>query len=213
MSYQKTKGDELGKKLHALSMKDNRFIVEGLSYQGLAGSGLVGQRPTEERFDIYGLRNTLESRFKVLDIGCNIGIFSLYTAGFVSEVHGVECSPILCEAAEEAKEFMGVENCFFFNTTIEDYKPTHGYDMVYAFAVANYIGLDGCAYAKKLKSLVVDNGYLLYETHEIGRGKYRYEKDEQVKEFVSASMDVVREGFIRDDGKRLRRYTLFKKHK
>ncbi len=134
-------------------------------YQNFNKIGLKGQRPVEERYNIYKLYKIINKNSVVLDLGSNIGCMSLYVAETAKEVHGVEFYPDFNKIAELIKKEIGISNCFFHTKKLLDFKTKQKFDVILSLAVhgasmEGFINLTEKIYKEMLKK----NGYLLFES-------------------------------------------------
>jgi SAM-dependent methyltransferase len=105
------------------------------NYQAWNKIELVGQRPTERRFKVYGLDRWVNHKSRVLDLGCNIGCMSLRIAEVAKRVDGIEHSDRFIKIANLIKIYTTTENCHFHLTTFESYKYCQQFDLVLALAI------------------------------------------------------------------------------
>lgn len=137
-------------------------------YQGFEEIDIDGWRPTEKRFKEYDIEKYLSTDITVLDIGCNCGFFSLYSARFVKQIDGVEINPYLIAIANDVKEYLHQTNAYFFANSFEDYNTDKTYNVIYSFANDSTIDKNTKfnfeEYIEKINSLLKMNGFLIFES-------------------------------------------------
>jgi len=198
----------LGKINHLYREKRQKF-GRGKFYQGWMEIGVDGQRPTEERFAAYGLGRLIDKSDTVLDIGCNIGFFSLYTAKRVAAVWGVEANPVLCSVAAEVKRYTGNKNFHIVNKRFEKFKTGRRFSWIFSFAVHHWLRLGIKEYAATLYSLLRPGGHLLLESHNL----LKEDRDFQgIKDtFTAEGFTEQRAGHIKDDGEIAREFVIYRR--
>jgi cyclopropane fatty-acyl-phospholipid synthase-like methyltransferase len=142
-------------------------------YQTYEPLGITGQRPTEERFNLYRIKEILKPDFEVLDIGCNSGFFSLHTSQYVKSVHGVEPNKSLNEACKLLCNYLNVDNVKIFSKRWREFKAPIRYDLVMSLAVHKWAQMSFGEHIEKIKNMLKPQGYLLIESHH----KIIYEED------------------------------------
>ncbi len=146
-------------------------------YQGLEEIGLIGRRPTEQRYEIYGLENYINLDSVVLELGSNMGCFSVYLSRRVKEVHGVENNQCHIDTANLIKSYLGTKNCFFYNENILNFKSTLKFDLILSLAVHPKSLKSFAALVKKVYTpLLKRNGVILFESRNFNRGDYNHIK-------------------------------------
>lgn len=178
----------------------------GNFYQSLPRLGITGQRPTDIRIKEYGLENLVAGK-SVLDIGCNCGFLDLVISDFASSVDGVEYDSSLVQIAECTKEFLGKKNVNFEQGDFNTYTSKRKYDVIFSFAVHYWIGMPEKQYAEKLKSMLNENGVIVFESQDIEKDPGF---DSYIEAFLSQGLSVVNEGTIRDDGIITRRWVVLR---
>ena len=188
---------ELHNSLNQSFRKYSKEFGRGALYQGLKSIHVAGQRPTEKRFEIYGLKKYLKKNFRVLDIGSNCGFFSLYVSQFVDSVDGIEKDPYMVEIANKAKNYLKITNCSFHKSIFEDFRPKRKYDCILSFAVHRRVKYSLDDYLKELDKLLNKNGFLVMESHNIGKEDRNFSSD--VKSALGKRYAVKRSGRLKDD--------------
>lgn len=184
---------------------------EGRFYQSFEDLRISGQRPTYERFKKYGIEKYLNKSSWVLDIGCNVGFFSLYVSKYVKRVDGLETNSELFKIGTLVKDYLKIKNCYFFNSDFKKHNFSHKYDIILSFAVHNWIGLPLDEYARKLYLLLNSNGFVLFESHDIKDTKYDFDRELNIFKNIGFKVEYI--GDICDDGLLKRRYALLGKNR
>jgi 2-polyprenyl-3-methyl-5-hydroxy-6-metoxy-1,4-benzoquinol methylase len=183
----------------------NRFLSEveqfGTNdfYQNYPPLKISGKRNTLCRYAIYGMEKRLSRDFKVLDIGGNIGFFSLYLSKYVKSIDIVEQNSNLTDIGKRLAEYEKIKNVNIFNQDFKEFQKEEKYDFVMSLAIHKWVGMEFEDYLSKVHSHLKVSGLLLVESHIIygNDGDYILPKLEKMKEF-----DIVQKGEIDDhDGK------------
>ena len=164
--------DELHQKLDEqleLQQKNWKSFIYAQSkgyYQGYEKIKIDGWLPTEKRFESYELEKYLSKEMSVLDIGSNCGFFSIHTSNYVKEIDGVEINPFLVSISNITKEFLGTNNCTFYNSSFEDFFVLKKYDVIFSFGNDSTIDkntkFNFQEYIEKIISLLKDGGLLIF---------------------------------------------------
>jgi 2-polyprenyl-3-methyl-5-hydroxy-6-metoxy-1,4-benzoquinol methylase len=134
-------------------------------YQSFNKIGLTGQRPVEERYNVYQLEKIINSNTTVLDLGSNIGCMSIHIAEKAKEVHGVECFPKFVEISNLIKKELVITNCFFHNVKLLDFKTPYEFDVILSLAVHSSSMKTFKTLVKRIyKKMLKRNGYLVFES-------------------------------------------------
>jgi len=160
---------ELNKVLLEQSTKwDSHDYGEGYFYQSLDEICVSGLRDTTARISALNMSQHVRGR-TVLDIGSNTGFMSINLAHSAKSVEGIESNPYLNKIGYMTAQYLGVRNIKFNDTSFENFKSKHRYDVVTSFA--NHSTFDGNTqhtiqeYVAKCHSLVNKGGVLLFESH------------------------------------------------
>jgi SAM-dependent methyltransferase len=160
-------------KLNAIYVSHPKLRNDGSDetyfYQTFKKLKINGSRNTEVRFKKYGLEKLLSNKYDVLDIGSNVGFFSLYSSEYVNSIDCVEPNKSCVEVSNYTKNFLGITNCTFYQTIFEEFKTKKKYDFIFSFAVHRYIKLSFEEYLRALHKLLKKGGQLLLESHTIER--------------------------------------------
>ena len=122
-------------------------------YQGFDELEIDGWRPTEKRFEDYNIKSYLSLEKSVLDIGSNCGFFTLHSSKFVKKISGVEINPYLVSIADDAKNFLNINNSLFHNSSFEDFSTAEKFDII--FSLANDSTIDQNTKFNFLKNLTI----------------------------------------------------------
>jgi len=143
----------------------------GQPYQGLALLGIFGERPTEERFDTYGLADLIGKDDTVLDIGCNcgfVGLIAAYRTG--CRVVGVDINPHMVEIGRVCADYLRLSDRVRLEAArIQDYKSDQPVSAVFSFAThwtddGNYrVTID--EHMQRIHGMLKPGGLLVFESH------------------------------------------------
>jgi SAM-dependent methyltransferase len=200
---------EFHKSLKESFQKYSKEFGRGAFYQSLKSIHAIGQRPTEKRFEIYGLGKFLKKNFRVLDIGSNCGFFSLYVSQFVHSVDGIEKDPYMVEVAAKTQKFLKIRNCSFHRSIFEDFKPNKKYDCILSFAVHRRVRYPLEVYLGELDKILNKSGFLVLESHNAKKEDINFIRD--AKAILGKRYSAVREGKIKDDSIIDRNFIILKK--
>lgn len=154
----------------------HRAYFEGHPYQSFATLGIFGERPTEERFDIYGLREVLRPDDTVLDIGCNCGFMALYAAYRAGcRATGIDINPFMIEIGQRCAEYLGLcDRVSLIAGRFQDFAPRERFSVVFSFAThwtddGNYrVRLP--EHLRRIHGLLQPGGRLVFESHTVDVG-------------------------------------------
>lgn len=123
--------------------------------------------PDEKDFTLLNhvplYKKYIDSKDKVLDIGCGSGLFSLWASTKCNYVIGMDISDNAIRKANKSKELLGIKNIEFFNTDfmmIEENQSIGKYDVVMLTEVLEHLPDDYNALLK-IHKLIKKGGYLL----------------------------------------------------
>jgi len=188
---------------------ENQTFGRGDFYQSLDNVNINGQRPTSERFKIYNLEKHLRSDFELLDIGSNCGFLTIKMSDYVRNATGIEIGESLVHVGRLAQAYLQKTNVEFVNANFNDLKLDKKFDFICSFAVHYWLGADIEQYALKLKALLKPEGMVLFESQDIDRVDSDW--DDKLKKFMSKGFTEIESGFLKDDGKIDRRFSILKK--
>ena len=158
----------------------HRAYFEGHPYQSLATLGIFGERPTEERFDIYGLRDVLRPGDTILDIGCNCGFMALYAAYRTGcRATGIDINPFMIEIGQRCAEYLGLQDRLsLIAGRFQEFAPRERYSVVFSFAThwtddGNYrVKLP--EHLARIHGLLQPGGLLVFESHVVDVGNTEF---------------------------------------
>ena len=138
-------------------------------YQSLPMLGVNGTRPTDKRIAQYGLKDLLNAKMDVLDIGCNIGFMDMEIASLVRSVTGIELGSGLSRLSKKIASKLNIYNTTFVCADFKEWKniSRRKYDMIFSFANYRWIGLNAQEYVTKIASNIKHGGYVFFEGHDI----------------------------------------------
>lgn len=148
-------------------------------YQSFSDIGINGVRNSQERLEIYHIRDFLTCDSRVLDIGCNCGFLDLQIAPFVKELMGIDIEPNFVDIARQTAGYVGIDNVNFRCASYADEEIEGKFDAVFSLAVHTNIFVSGLAendYVKKIVRNVADNGYFFFESHNWRDDAERYRR-------------------------------------
>ncbi len=176
-------------------------------YQSYEALNIKGQRPTERRFVEYNLKKYLNKNQSVIDIGCNVGFFSLYISDYVKEIFGIDNNPILIDIANKTRDYVKKFNTTFSINDFHIFKTDKKYDVVLSFAVHLWVNMSFEEYAFKFMSLTKD--IIVIESHD--PDKEDIDWSDKKRYFTNNGFTEVDNGSIKDDDKIFRLFSIFKK--
>jgi len=136
-------------------------------YQSLEAAGIAGKRPSAKRMKIYELAKHLRKDMVGLEIGCNVGFFSLTVAPYLSHLDAFDVDASYIEVARLAQRYCSVDNCSFTARSLREFIPERQYDLVISTAVHGWSGLKFSEYLALLDRCAAPRALLLFESHEI----------------------------------------------
>tara|TARA_B100000963_G_scaffold334038_1_gene326891 strand:+ start:830 stop:1594 length:765 start_codon:yes stop_codon:yes gene_type:complete len=157
----------LENKLLAILEPKKQMFGRGNFYQSFPELKIIGQRSTSKRFKVYKLDKIVNRKSKVLDIGCNCGFFSLTTAKKSKIVHSIEPNKTLINVANIVKKHMKIKNCFFFNNTFDSYKTDQKFNLIFSFAVHQWVKMFFYNYVRRLSTILEKKGAIIFESHSL----------------------------------------------
>ena len=168
-------------------------------YQNYPPLKISGKRNSISRFKVYGMDRMLKKNYEILDIGGNIGFFSLYLSRFVKSIDLVEQNSHLTNIGKKLAEYENIENVKIINEDFKKFKTTRKYDLIMSLAIHRWVGTSLDKYLEKIHSHLKKEGLLLMESHIIycNEGDYLLPKLEKNEKF-----EIIDKGDIDDhDGK------------
>lgn len=134
-------------------------------YQNYPPLKISGKRNTLCRFKMYGLEARLKKEWNVLDIGGNIGFFSLYLSRYVNSIDIVEQNRNLTAIGKKLAKYEKINNVNITNLDFKKYSSKKKYDMIMSLAIHKWVGLEFDEYLKRIHTLLKHKGLLLMESH------------------------------------------------
>jgi 2-polyprenyl-3-methyl-5-hydroxy-6-metoxy-1,4-benzoquinol methylase len=164
-------------------------------YQNYPPLKISGKRNTLCRYQIYGLDEKVNREDTVLDIGGNIGFFSLYLSRYVKSIDLVEQNTHLTDIGQRLAEHQGITNVNIVNEDFKKYIPSKKYDLVMSLAIHKWVGLEFDEYLDRIHALLNKNGKVLIESHIIYQNKGDYIEPLLKK---NQKFEIVEKGVIDD---------------
>jgi len=158
---------------HKSGKANIRFSKRSYYYHAVPELGIDGYRDCAKRLKSCHVDEAFLKGNKVLDIGSNMGMVSLECAKHADYVCGIETSIGYVEISNILKDYLGRDNATFMNQSFLDHaKETDvKYDVILAFAVSNWVGVDVTEFMKLCADILADDGVVLFETHRSKNGK------------------------------------------
>lgn len=154
----------------------------GHPYQSLGILGIFGERPSDERFDSYGLAKHIGPDDVVLDIGCNCGFVSIVTAYRTGcRVVGVDINPYMIEIGRVVARYLKVDDRVELKAgKFQDMVPNRKFSVVFSFAThwtddRNY-RVELLHHLKRISDFLCDRGLLVFESHAADVGSEEFYK-------------------------------------
>jgi SAM-dependent methyltransferase len=201
---------DIGRVLSETLVREKQVFGRGQFYQSSEELNITGQRPTSERYRIYGLKEFLDKDQSVLDIGCNCGFFTLKIAKEVKSAVGIEITGTLVSVAQTAQVYLQRPNVEFVKGNFNDHKFGKKFDFICSFAVHYWLGADMKKYGQRLLALLNPQGLVLLESQNIEKEDQDWE--DKLSDFKSAGFVEIRSGTLKDDGVISRRFTVLRRN-
>jgi len=201
--YDKGLLSEIEYKLRNEFLKEvEQFGVDDF-YQNYPPLKISGRRNTLSRFKVYEMKDRLNKEIELLDIGGNIGFFSLYLSRFVKSIDLVEQNKNLTDIGQKLAKHEKINNVNIINLDFKKYSPNKKYDMIMSLAVHGWVEMDFQDYLKKIKSLLKEGGVVLMESH-----MNYYSGGDNLGESLEGNeyFKVVEGGIVDDDKGRCREF-------
>ena len=179
-------------------------------YQSLPKLNIIGDRPTDKRLAEYGIDKYITKESNILDIGANCGFIDLTLSYKVNEILGIEYNEKLVEIAQDTAKLLKVENVEFVNADYNEWQKNNSkkFDVILAFAVHIWLNIEPNEFANQIYELLNDNGYFVFESQTYP-SDILYDKF--CEKFSNIGLKEVKKEFMKDDGKTLRKFAIFKK--
>ena len=187
--------------------KSHDFGTRGF-YQNYPALDISGSRPCIGRYHTYDLASILKPNFDVLDIGGNVGFFSLHISAEVKTITIVEYNNVCAEIFEIVRSKEHIDNV---SMHIGDFKTWNRddslrYDLVLSLAIHKWIGMDIQSYLARLHRLLNPNGLLLIESHHQADKTHLQNEVENATEIF----EIIRTGLSDDNGGKTRLFYLLR---
>jgi SAM-dependent methyltransferase len=195
--------------LSEILQQEKQVFGRGEFYQSFEPLGIPGQRPTAERYGIYQLDKHLQTGYKVLDIGCNCGFFTLMIAQRAKSVLGVEINQTLVDIGQVLQVYLGQANVCFKQGSFNKIKFEEKFDFICSFAVHHWLGVSMQTYGRRLHNLLNTGGKVLLESQNIKQQDVDWE--EKLLKFRQAGFREIDAGALKDDGIIERRFSVLQK--
>jgi SAM-dependent methyltransferase len=163
-------------------------------YQGYESLGLLGKRPTEQRFAAYGLGQFLDANMSILEMGCNNGFLSLAMSERVHDVTAFDVDAAYVAIGQMVGTYLGRTNCAFRVSSAENFSDDRTYDGVVACAVHGWVSISFQQFVAKILGLLKPGGLLLLESHELDC----HPEWADQRRFLLGHFDLLRSGLIDD---------------
>ena len=164
------------------------------TYQAYESLQIKGKRPAQLRAEIYEVSKYLTSNMNVLEIGCNVGFFSLVISDFVRSVTAFDVDNNYIKVAEMVRNFCKIENCNFSTRSVHNFKTVEYFDCVISTALHGWTNLPFNSYMEKITGWLTPGGILIFESHELDVEKDWPEK----RNFIAKNFDILSYGIIDD---------------
>lgn len=174
-------------------------------YQTHPSLNLFGARPTLVRIRNYEILKYCKKKSVILDIGSNVGFFSLYLSQFVEMIHAVEFDKSLHSIAVKTKKFLNINNVYFYNDDIKTIDSLIRYDVVMSFSVHQWVGIPIEDYLELVLKFKKENGIIFIESH--GGNEDRSNLIDAIKK---SNLTIISEGITDDYAGVLRDFYILK---
>lgn len=172
-------------------------------YQNYPPLRISGGRSSLCRFKVYEMEKWLNKDVEILDVGGNIGFFSLYLSRFVKSITIVEQNHRLLNVGRKLADYEKIGNVKFIEKDFKKFTTDKKFDVVMSLAIHKWVGMEFEDYLKKIHGLLKKGGLVLMESHLI-YGK----TGDLIKDKLSKSklFEIVEEGAIDDHGGNYREF-------
>jgi 2-polyprenyl-3-methyl-5-hydroxy-6-metoxy-1,4-benzoquinol methylase len=169
------------------------------TYQAFESLGLAGKRPSEKRMEIYEIARHLKPGMQGLEIGCNVGFFSLSLAKHLKSLVGFDLDENYIRIAKLVQEHCGLTHCSFSSSSLKNFQSTDTYDLIVSTAIHGWSGMKFGDYVSFLDRYLRPDGLLLFESHELDAEKDWREK----RAHLTSKYTLLDSGIIDDTDKSL----------
>lgn len=183
--------------LHHLFLSRRQEFGVHQFYQNYPPLGIRGERDSLNRQAVYGLGEILRPDMEVLDIGSNVGFFSILLADRVKHIHLLEYEPQLVEIARRVAEKEGKHNVTCICEDFKQFDSERKFDFIFSFAVHWWVGMPRGDYVNKVRSHLKDGGLMLFESHKLDSFGEVSDIEKTLRE--DGSLRIIRKGTTDDD--------------
>ncbi len=183
----------------------------GKPYQSFPRLGIIGERDTEKRIEMYRLFDYIDEHTELLDIGCNYGFLDMALSSRIKGITALDFSDEMISMAQKVSELLNISNIVFASGDYNEFQksiPDHSYDAVFSFAVHIWLNISPEEYAAQLFRILRNKGFVFFESQ-------TYLSDSKYGEFCLAiekkGLEKVFSVLLCDDGKTERKMTVFRK--
>jgi SAM-dependent methyltransferase len=188
------------------------YYFYGQPYQALGILGVYGERPTEERFEAYGLRDLIKPEDRVLDIGCNCGFVALYTSYRTGcKADGIDINPYMIQIGNLCAGYLRISDRVKLSAVrIQDFAAHAQYSVLFSFAThwtddENY-RVPLREHFERCAAYLQPGGLLVFETHAADVGNAAF------YQAIATFSDLFRVESKRDSDRGTRHLYLFRKN-
>lgn len=183
-------------KIYSIYCSNKQNFGSGYYYQGFDEVHIIGRRPTEYRFKKYRFEKYLDKDKILLDIGSNLGFFTLYCAKYVKYVYGLEINKSLIDIGNRVRDYLKIKNCTFIHDAFEKFEPNRQYNIIISNATHNWVPLSKEEYISRLYRLSDKNGIILFEFNKVDKDKI---SKRNFYELIKNKFKILENGIIKDD--------------
>lgn len=199
---------DLHLKIYSIYSSNRQHFGSGYYYQGFNEIKISGRRPTEYRFKKYGIEQFLRNDNILLDIGSNLGFFTILCSKYVKWAYGLEINKSLVEIGNLVKNYLKIENCTFITEGFERFKSNLRYNIIISNATHNWIPISIEEYISKIYNILDENGIVLFELNKIEKELIR---EKNLDYIINSKFEIIEKGIIKDDGITQRPFYILKK--
>ena len=163
------KNRNIRKKIYRMMSADQKTFDygNGYFYQSCEKIGISGLRHTKQRSDILNLKEFTEGK-TILDIGTNTGFLLFQIDNNFYSCDGIDWNPVLINIANEVKNYLKINNIYFYIGNFLNFDFNKNYDVV--LSLANHTTFDGGIkdykeYFNKIFKILKNDGLLVLESH------------------------------------------------
>jgi len=177
--------DEISREIETAKVLPHAYF-HGYPYQALAIAGVFGERPTEERFESYGLAQYISAGDEVIDLGCNCGFLLLYTS-FRTGCRGlgIDHDKVSIRVGNHVADFLRLsDRVELRHQRIQEFQADRRYSRVFSMAThwtddAGY-RVDLRAHLEMLHRVCEPEGLVFFESHaaDMGNSEFLQTMDE-----------------------------------